>query len=157
MDPSENQAPDMQINLQRAKQLLTNLQAITQRIQAANRASKEVCLSPAVSYCPTPHFHLLRTLTSLESSSPTNLFPDPPHRGFEAEARERHPRALPATILVVLYLTTPPPLRRKLPARTPIEILSPPARHSLALHRRPPEQQVRTSRPNPKSLLRVLS
>ena len=146
----------MQINLQRAKQLLTNLQAITQRIQAANRAEKEVYLSSAASCCPTPHLQLLGNLTILESSSPANLFPDPPHRGFEAQARKRHPRALPATILAVLPLTTPSPLRRKLPARTPIKILSSPALHPLALHRRPPKQQMRAPRPDPKPLLRVL-
>ena len=111
MDPSEHQGPDMQINLQRAKQLLANLQAITQKIQAANRAEKEVRISSAAWNCLTPHLQLLRDMTILESLLPANLFPDPPHRSFEAQARKRHPLAVPATVLAVPHLTTPPPLR----------------------------------------------
>ena len=96
-------------------------------------------------------------MTILESFPPANIFPDPPHRSFEAQARERHPGTTPATVLAVPHLTTPPPLRRKLLTRTPIQILSPPTLHPLALHRCPSEQQVRAPRSDPKSLLRVLS
>ena len=47
MASNDEQEPNMQINPHRAKQLLTNLQDITHKIQAASTGGKEVTPNPS--------------------------------------------------------------------------------------------------------------